>query len=218
MEDNLSKVGYEKERDFLKILNHSVELYFSHGTRCSKRVDIIHIYIKNELEAILGDDYIVKTEFNVAAINSSGKKKCDIVVLLKENYKIILIFPVKFIMGNYNQNKNNYYENLTGELCHLKWANGDVKICPINIILNTIPYKNNKNKVIKKEQIAYETSFKIYENLVSKQLCDFILNYIVVNEEIEVGKEFISNSIKHFHSSTKFIPFEIVIEKLNIKN
>lgn len=64
-------------------------------------------------------------------INSSGYKKCDIVIL--KNNKPYIIFPVKIIKSNYKQNKNNSWENLTGEIMQLLWANPNIKIIPINI-------------------------------------------------------------------------------------
>jgi len=39
-------------------------------------------------------------------------------------------------MSNYKQNKNNGWENLTGELVHIKWSSPDVHIIPINIYMN----------------------------------------------------------------------------------
>jgi hypothetical protein len=206
------------EVEFLNTIKKSSDVYFCNGSRSSKRVDILHNYIQFELEKVLGDNFIVKTEYKVSSSNSSGNKKCDIVVLSKEYCKVIAIFPLKFIMGNYKQNKNNYYENITGELSHLKWSNKDVKICPINIILSNIPYKNNKNKVIKTEKITYENSFQIYEDLVSRGLCDFILNYIVINDDIDLDQEYNSVNIKKLDEKTRFVPFDQLVSYLRIKN
>ena len=71
-------------------------------------------------------NYKVYLEQNIPSINSSNKKRCDIVVY--KNKEPYLIFPTKIIMTNYKQNKNNSWENLTGELMHLKWANKNINI------------------------------------------------------------------------------------------
>lgn len=97
------------------------ELYMTNGARSSKKVDCFHNHIKCELEKIFKNSkYSVKLEQNVPSTNASNKKKCDIVVY--EMNTPMIVFPVKMIMTNYKQNRNNSWENLTGELTHLKCA------------------------------------------------------------------------------------------------
>lgn len=105
-----------------------------------------------------------------------------------------MIFPVKFIMTNYSQNKNNYFENLTGELCHLKWANPHIKICPINIVPSILPYKDNKGVIKKFEKLG--TKMAIYGELVKHDLCDEFMNYIInVEYQCHIGDKYSSPSI-----------------------
>ena len=142
-----------------------------------------------------------------------GRKKCDIVVL-KNNIPYI-IFPVKIIMTNYNQNKNNYWENLTGELIHLKWANPEIKIIPINIFMNKTPYLSN-NKIIKKfENISYKNLIN-YNILVEKNICCDIINYIIDVEHINNINDMFVNlpHIIGFNENTKYRSFEKILENL----
>lgn len=159
----------------------SYELYIKHGSRSSKKVDYFHLFIKKELDNLISQlnnshHYVVKLEQNIKSSNSSNKKKCDIVIYKNNNPYII--FPVKLIMTNFKQNKNNAWENLTGELTHLKWSNPNIVIIPINIIMNNTPYLNNQGVIKKIEQVSY-ADIKQYDLLVTHNLVYANLNYII---------------------------------------
>ncbi len=146
--NSLNNLTLEDEKDlFLSKIKEIFELYITHGCRSSKKVDLLHNFIKELIEKSLvnKDGYNVKVEENIPSYNASGNKRCDIV--LYKNNNIIAIFPVKFIMSNYYQNKNNMWENLTGECIHIQWKNPNIKIIPINIIFNKIPYLEKSNKI-----------------------------------------------------------------------
>ena len=91
------------------------------------------------------------------------------IINIKQHYRPYIVFPVKFVMTNYSQNKNNNWENLLGEVTQLniyKWENNsDIIIIPINFLFAKIPYLKN-NKTIKSfEDITYEKSIEITEIL-----------------------------------------------------
>ena len=204
----------------LKDLESTYALYMQHGPRSSKKVDFFHQTIKDELEKILAEkkNYSVKLECNIPACNSSGKKKCDIVVF-KNGYPYI-IFPVKIIMSNYKQNKNNSWENLSGELQHLKWHsdNDNIIIIPINILMNKTPYLklNKQNKLIKCFETVTYDDIKIYNILKTKGLCYDIINYIVdVNHIDEIGNMFCTvPDIIGLNKETPFYSLRKRLEKL----
>jgi hypothetical protein len=83
-------------------------------------------------------------------------------------------------MTNYKQKKNNMWENLTGELSHIKWCNKNIKIIPINIFMNKTPYLKTDKKIKKFEQIT-KKDIDIYNILIEKELCYDIINYIFIN-------------------------------------
>lgn len=194
-------------------LYNTYKLYFKHGARSSKKVDYFHNFIKEQLETIFSDKkYTIKLEQSVKSINSSGKKRCDIVVF--KNNKPYIIFPVKLCMSNYKQNKNNGWENLTGELMHLKWANNDIKIIPINIYMSITPYLKC-NKIIKKfEKITYN-DIKNYEVLIDNNIVYDNINYIVdVIHLCKEDEEFCKlPTIIQFNKKTKYRRlYEILIK------
>ena len=155
------------------------ELYVKHGSRSSKKVDCLHTYFKSEIDEIIKKDknYECHLEYNVPSFNMSGRKKCDIVVL--KNKIPHIIFPVKFIMSNYKQNRNNSWENLTGEMMQIKWKNPTVYILPINIIFDEVPYLKKNGKIKHFEKINYQKSFEIYEKLRELGIAYDMINYII---------------------------------------
>ena len=166
------------------------DIYFERGSRSSKKVDCVHEWFRAQLEPYLPEGFYVSLEHNVPSINTSGKKRCDIVVFDSDNDPII-IFPVKAVMTNYKQNGNNQWENLTGEVCHLKWANENIHIVPINILMNKVPYLKDGGEIKTMEHITYEKSYEIYSTLVTKHICTDVLNYIVdVEHNSKIGEKY----------------------------
>jgi len=176
-----------KEKRFIQIINETYYKYFQHGPRSSEKVNYFHSSIKCILEQYftrkMGFD--IKLEYDIKSLNSSGKKKCDIVVL--KNNKPYIIFPVKIIMTNYKQNKNNSWENLTGELLHIKWAYEDIHdihIIPINILMDKTPYLKNNKEIQKFENVTI-SDIENYNELIKKNVCYDMINYIVEVEHIK---------------------------------
>lgn len=166
----------DEENKFLSIVGDTFDEYLNSGARSNKKTLVLHTGLKNLIQVQL-PGYNVVIEENVKSINSSGKKSCDIVAY-KDGVPSI-IFPVKNIMTNYYQNKNNSWENLTGEIVHLKKANEDIHIIPINIIFNSIPYCERSKQIKHFESIEYKKTYKITENLVKWGFASDIINYII---------------------------------------
>jgi hypothetical protein len=211
--DNLNDVF--KSKYFIFILYNSYVKYIIYGARSSKKVDYFHNKIKEIIETIFIDKnkYIINLEYNIPSYNSSGKKKCDIVIL-KNNIPYI-IFPIKLIMSNYKQNKNNSWENLTGELQHIKWMNNNIHIIPINIFMNKTPYLNDKKIITKFENILID-DLKNYNILIEKGICYDIITYIIDVEHTNNINETFSKIpiILGFNKNTKFRTFENILKNL----
>ena len=92
-------------------------------------------------------------------------------------------------MTNYKQNKNNFWENLTGELCHIKWCNNDIKIIPITIFMNKTPYLKS-NKCIKRFETIDERDIENYKELINHNICYDVINYIVEVDHIKKENEY----------------------------
>ena len=213
----LSQLDHIKEvlekKHFKEIVYQTYDKYFKHGSRSSKKVDYFHSSIKRILEQHFSREngFDIKLEYNIRACNSSGKKKCDIVILKNNNPYII--FPVKIIMTNYKQNKNNSWENLTGELMHIKWVNPNLNIIPINIFMDKTPYLTN-NKKIKKFENVLTSDIENYNYLIENNICYDVINYIVEVEHInEIGQGFADiQPIKKF--ITPYRPFSSILSEL----
>ena len=172
----------------INIINESFLAYLTSGSRSNKKTLILHNGLKEMIEKQL-PEYNVAIEQNIESVNAGGQKSCDIVAY--KNDIPHFIFPVKFIMTNYYQNKNNNWENLTGELFHLKKKNKNIKIIPINIIFNNLPYCKKSSCISKFEYITYNKSYKITENLVEWGLASDIINYIIDVEQIcQIGEKY----------------------------
>ena len=248
-------------QQFLHNMYTVYDLYIKHGSKSSKNVDYFHNYIKTELKQIFTDEmYQVKLEYNVDAVNSTGKKKCDIVVFkrnapnttnttkkntancnkienkhktkvlhqsikatntIKESqvldYYPYIIFPVKIIKSNYKQNKNNGWENLTGELSHIMWANPNVNIIPINIFMSDTPYLNSAGKITKFERITY-TDIATYNILKERNIAYDMMNYIFdVEHFCKVGSKYTKTpNLLRFNSETPFRSLRDIVGELCI--
>ena len=195
-----------EEEEMLKIIKNTFNIYLKNGSRSSEKVKYLHENIKKIIEKTLPKEYDVKIEYSVKSFNCSGKKKCDIVIF--KNNEIYSIFPIKFIMSNYLQNRNNSWENLTGECLHLYMANKNVKIIPINFIYNSVPYLNLSKKIIKFENINYN-SFEHMKKLLDEKICYSVITYIIDVEQISIrGEKYeISPKILGFNKKTPYIEF-----------
>ena len=70
-------------------------------------------------------------------------------ITIQRNGKAIAGIAVKFVMQNYSQNSNNYFENMMGETANIRAAG-----CPyfqLFVILDKLPYYNKDKKIIRWE-------------------------------------------------------------------
>jgi len=199
---------------FINVMHSVMNLYLTHGTRSNKNVDFFHHFIKSELEKIFtGDTYAVRLEVGVPSMNSVGRKKCDIVVLKDEQPHII--FPVKIIKSNYKQNKNNGWENLTGELMHIHWSNPHIAIIPINIFMDKTPYLSASGIITKFEDVTY-SDISNYTILKEKGIAYDIMNYILeVEHSSKLNERFDKlPTFRGFNSQTPFRSLREIVRPL----
>lgn len=185
---------YEEKDSFKQCLLDAYSNYTKFGSRSSKKTDIIHNHICNVINKT-SNRYYAKTEQNVKCSNHSKRKKHDIVVYDKVTDNIVYIFPIKFIMSNYNQNKNNYLENLVGESYLTKKANPYIQIIPINIIFNKIPYFKKDKTISKIENFEMEI-IQTYNSLCNKDIFDkcvfYVINYDDANKKLVENDLFVN--------------------------
>lgn len=203
---------------FIEAWKTAFSLYSLHGARSSKKVDSFHNFIKSEIQKCIDEVEVshifsVCLEKDVKSYNSSGKKKCDIVVCVKgEPY---IVFPVKIPMTNYKQNKNNNWENLTGECCHLRWANPDLKIVPINIFIDKTPYLKSDGAIGKFENVTY-SDIEVYNNLKERGIVNECYNFIFDVEQADgIGEKYKNMpNIVGYNEKTPYKSFRKMIAQL----
>lgn len=208
------KKELNEDTSILKIYEKSLYDYKRSGSRSQKKVDTFHNGIINILKIIFNlPIYKIVTEKYVPSENRTGKKKCDIIIL--KNNKPYIIFPTKLPITSINKNLNNYYENLTGELTHLKWENDAIKIIPINIFMNKSP-NIIKNNIKNFENVNYETYLKHYNNLIKHQIAYDCVNYIIdVEHDCKINEKFNKMpKIIGFNKNTPYRKFKDILKLL----
>lgn len=134
--------------EFNKILKESFCTYLTTSARSNEKLKILHGFIANKIKNAFNNENIL-----VHSISKNGgqekkmsglfmDKKVDIVI--SKNNKDICGIAIKFVMSNYFQNSNNYFENMLGETSNIR--SGGYEYFQIFIIDSKIPYfKQNKN-------------------------------------------------------------------------
>lgn len=204
----------DEKKDFLDMIRKSYTAYIEKTSRSTKKINIIHSFFVNKMSMLLKNtNYTVKTECKISSENYSKNKKCDIVIFDVDN-KPRVIFCIKFIMSSYYKNRNNYYENLTGEVCHLRWSNPDISIIPINISFNSLPVLDKNGKIKAYESVYYDSSFGMYDNLVKRNIINYNASYIIDVEYKDIVGDKLVNIPKII--DTSYITIKDILLKTNI--
>lgn len=152
-------------QQFLAVLRDSFIKFLSTGSRSNEKLKILHGAIAHDLSERLGDNYHIKSlgfgEQNEGKIQGRYiNKNVDITIF--ENNKPIAGIAVKFVMQNYAQNANNYFENMLGETANIRSNN--IPYFQIFIIPSQLPYYKNTGEFSKWEQFN-KHHFKKYQIL-----------------------------------------------------
>ena len=127
---------------FLNVIRESFATYLSVGTsRSTAKLKTLHGHIAEDLEELLGEDFTIQSqgykEDKEGCIDGRYyPKNVDITINYKG--KPVAGYAVKFVMRNYSQNSNNYFENMLGETANLR-ANS-IPYFQIFIIFDKVPY------------------------------------------------------------------------------
>lgn len=130
---------------FLRIIRDSFESYLSVGTsRSTAKLKTLHGHIASDLHELLGDEFSIMSQGygNDKEGSIEGRyypKNVDITISYKG--KAVAGYAVKFVMRNYSQNSNNYFENMLGETANLR--SNAVPYFQIFIIFDKVPYYKN---------------------------------------------------------------------------
>ena len=127
--------------EFLKVISKSFKTFLATGSRSNEKLKVLHGAIAADLVARLGKGYGVQSlgMGEGRECNIEGRyidKKVDITIL-REGV-VTAGIGVKFVMQNYAQNSNNYFENMLGETANIRCAS--VPYFQIFIIPEKLPY------------------------------------------------------------------------------
>ncbi|MBQ8423472.1 MAG: hypothetical protein IJY36_04360 [Coprobacter sp.] len=140
-----------------KILDSFKSFIFIGTSRSTAKLKPLHGAIAQDIAERLGKNYLVKSQGYGDDREASIKgryveKMVDITIKDKNSQKDVAGIAVKFVMQNYSQNSNNYFENMLGETANIRTAN-----CPyfqIFIILDRLPYYKNSGELSKWEEFT----------------------------------------------------------------
>ena len=113
-------------QEFLTVVGNSFKKFLETGSRSNEKLKILHGAIAEDLKERLGNGYYVQSlgVGNGKELKLYGRyidKAVDITIL--KNCNPIAGIGVKFVMQNYSQNSNNYFENMLGETANIRCAN-----------------------------------------------------------------------------------------------
>lgn len=197
---------------FLQHLKQSFLKFLDTGSRSNEKLKILHGAIANDLLERLGNGFKIKS-LGVGN-HKEGKiqgryidKNVDITIY--KNEKPVAGIGVKFVMQNYAQNSNNYFENMLGETANIRSAN--IPYFQIFIIPKKLPYYK-QGGIFSKWEIFSDHHLKKYKILSKDNEEVFIhtptKSLIYVLELPEITSQIIKNQ-DYIHFYKNFTDLEI---------
>lgn len=155
------------KQGLLKAIKKSYYNYWTTHARSTQKVKPLHGWVIRELEQRLPNSYRIdgQDEFGGKEKTAKGfyyNKKAD--VMVSKDNTVLGVISIKFATSNYQQNKNNYFENQLGETANLR--SGDIVFGHILVRLEPTPYFN-KDKIIKKWEFVNDNEIQLYHKLSS---------------------------------------------------
>lgn len=147
--------------EFLSLIGDSFKKYLYTGSRSNEKLKILHGGIAKDLQNRLGNDYQICSLGigNGKEVKLNGRYTEKVVdITIKKAGKSVAGIGVKFIMQNYSQNSNNYFENMLGETANIRCAN--IPYFQIFIIPDILPYFEDGGTIKKWEKFSHHNSEK----------------------------------------------------------
>lgn len=160
--------------DFLRVLGSSFETYLRTSARSNEKLKILHGFISKTIQNLLGYQYKIHSlgfgdDKEAEAPGRYMDKKVDITIA--KNEKIVAGIAVKFVMSNYSQNSNNYFENMLGETANLR--SNKIPYYQVFIIPDKVPYYDKDGNINRWEEITQHNLDK-YINLSNDNIDAFM--------------------------------------------
>lgn len=199
--------------EFLHVISESFGSFLYKGTsRSTDKLKPLHGAIARDIAGRLGQDYDVWSQGYRYGKEADMKgryvnKKVDITI--KHKGQPVAGIAVKFVMQNYSQNSNNYFENMLGETANIRCNH-----CPyfqVFIILDRLPYYK-KDKTISKWETFSDHNISKYVKLSQDDIDVYFhtpnktLIYVVhlpnPTEVIETQEQYMNYYRAHGHRLT----------------
>lgn len=142
--------------EFLKIIKKSFSVYLETGARSNEKLKVLHGAISTDIANRLNE-----RKYTVSSLGYGlGKEKNidgryinkAVDITISEYGKAIAGIAVKFVMSNYSQNSNNYFENMLGETANIRSA--QIPYFQVFLIPDRLPYFDKKGNISKWETIT----------------------------------------------------------------
>ena len=149
---------------FLEVIKQSFAAYLSAGTsRSTAKLKDLHGYIAQDIQEVFGKNYTVQSQGF-----GNGKEGCiegryypkNVDIAVWKGETPVAGYAVKFVMRNYSQNSNNYFENMLGETANIR-SNG-VPYFQIFIIFDEVPYYSRGGEFQKYDVLTKHNLEKYY--------------------------------------------------------
>jgi uncharacterized protein UU035 len=148
--------------DIQKSFNRFIK---SKTSRSTAKLKPLHGRIAEDLATKLGEGYKIWSQGYGEKREKEMKgrymdKMVDIVVQDVKSGKDVAGVGVKFVMQNYSQNSNNYFESMLGETANLRTAG--FPYFQVFIILDELPYYKQSKEISKWESFTSHNARKYY--------------------------------------------------------
>lgn len=190
--------------DFLDKIKESFRLYLVTGPRSNEKLKPVHSFIADALKEELNDPEVTCCSLRPGQCGGeksiAGRymdKNVDIAVC--KGGDVLAAIGFKFVMSNYQQNSNNYFENMLGETANIRCNN--IPYFQVLVLLKELPYYNKDNKITKVEHINKHNLHK-YIKLSEDNIETFLhaptktLLYVIRLSE-DLDKEVITDKQKY---------------------
>ena len=210
-----------------EVLEISFKNYLKFGARSSKKLIPPHFWIREKLKQYFDESYEFYSfglgnskfdkEYSVEGV--AYNKKSDVSII--KNGEVVGVVSFKFVSSNYNQNSNNYFENLLGECFNIQAKN--IPFCHILVMRDKIPYYESNGNFKKCEKLKnhhlkkYVNILNLDENYaIPNKLCINIIKISVENNDIKIlsPKKFAKMNEKNDEDKKDL---EKILESLSIK-
>ncbi|WP_338972033.1 hypothetical protein [Spiroplasma endosymbiont of Panorpa germanica] len=132
LQNLLTEKNKEKfENGILEVVEKTIKFIVSpnhiENSRSSQKVDGIHERISQDLDFILGSDYMIRTKKTTGnEVNVKGayvNKNVDIAIERISDKKIVAVIEVKMHLSSISKNLSNNFENLLGQSANMRSVN-----------------------------------------------------------------------------------------------